>query len=99
MRLFGLNINKFSNVKFEEAQSKNTIAVNMVHWGCKSGSLLKFLNDALLPINVNLSYENSVIMKSFIFIELDNFYEAYYAKNLLNNLIFQVNYFIFSNKD
>ena len=44
------------------------VALNMIHWGCKSNNLIKFINDALLPINVSLTYENSLIMKSFIFI-------------------------------
>ena len=33
MRLYGLNFKDMKNIKFEEAQSKKVLVLNMVPWG------------------------------------------------------------------
>ena len=62
----------------------------MIRWGCQSTNLIQFFNDNLIPLNMSLEGENCLIMKGLVFIEFENFFEAYSAKKLLNNLIFEV---------
>lgn len=90
MRLYGLNIGRMSNIKFEDAQSKKVVALSMVPWGCESSDMIRLINSTLEPLNVTVTHPNCIMAKSYMFIELSNFYEALYAKDLLNNLIFQV---------
>ena len=52
MRLYGINFKTFKNIRFEEAQSKKVIALNMIPWGCSSTDLLKAINKALKSIDV-----------------------------------------------
>lgn len=90
MRLFGLNTSSLKNVKFEDAKAKNMIALSMVPWGYESQNMIKAINENLLPLSISLTHPNCIIAKKYIFIELANFYEAYYSQNLLNNMVFQV---------
>ena len=90
MRLFGLKVSDFPNIKFEDAQSKKVIALSMIPWGCQSSDLISALNSYLTPLQIGVTHPNCIIAKSYLFIELNNFYEALYAKDLLNNIIFQV---------
>jgi hypothetical protein len=52
MRLYGINYNSLRSVRFEEAQSKKIIAINMIPWGCSSDDLQKAINKALKPIDL-----------------------------------------------
>jgi hypothetical protein len=90
MRLYGINYKNFRNIRFEEAQSKKLVALSMIPWGCSTEDLLKAINKALEPIDVEVSYQACILAKGFAFLELDNFYECLNACRLLNNLPFQV---------
>lgn len=90
MRLFGLNFNDFKNIKFEDAQAKSMLALTMIPWGCESQDIIKLINNVLTPLKITVTHPNCLIAKSYLFIELMNFYEAFYAKDLLNNYVFQV---------
>ena len=74
MRVFGLNVGNLKNIKFEEAQSKNIVAVKMIRWGCRSTDLIQFFNENLIPLKMSLEGENCLIMKGLVFIEFDNFF-------------------------
>lgn len=95
MRLFGLCFGEFKNVRFEEAQSKKMVAISMLPWGCDSHEVAKLVHTALAPLNLTFSYPKNIITNGFVFLEMNNFYEALNSQKFINAITFKVIFMIF----
>jgi hypothetical protein len=79
-------------VRFEGAENKNIVMLTNVPWGCDCALLLRFINNTLLPLNVQLAHPPCTVLNKTVFLLLANFYEALEARNLLHLSIFEVHY-------
>lgn len=95
MRLFGWNLSRNLNVRFDDAGEKKTIVVSNISWGTKLGEVESWINDLLDEYGYSnlgcfCAERDKILTKNYVFFTLGSFWESLKVIQILNGQQFNV---------
>ena len=89
MRLFGWNLSRNLNVRFDDAGEKKTIVVSNISWGTKLGEVESWINDLLDEYGYSnlgcfCAERDKILTKNYVFFTLGSFWESLKVIQILN---------------
>lgn len=95
MRLFGWNLNREFNIRFDDASAKRSVMISELAWGSTMGEVESWINSLLEEYGYgNLrcfsSERDKILTKNYVVFTLGSFWESLKAIQILHGQQFKV---------